>query len=56
MNRDYVIGIPAVQAGMMLATLTGSIAQTVVSYVATMEYSPFTATTLGLATITWDVE
>ena len=56
MNRDYVIGIPAVQAGMVLATLTGSMVQSMVSDVATMEYSPLTATTLGLATITWVVE
>ena len=56
MNRDYVIGIPAVQVGMEVA-LTGSAVQSMVSDVATLvEYSPSTVTTLGLTTLTWDVE
>jgi VIT1/CCC1 family predicted Fe2+/Mn2+ transporter len=56
--RDYVeVPFPA-QAGMVLATLTGSIILIVVSYVAMAGCSPFTATTTttGLATATVVVE
>lgn len=45
-----------VQAGMALATLTGSVMPHTVSAVAVVGCSPSTATTIGLATATMVVE